>query len=323
MMVLIKTPLRIPLAGGLTDLKGYADRFGGLTISATIDKYIFVAIKKNLGKVFDLHYLNTYEKAVDVESIRHDHIREAIKLTGLGNSRLDLTIMNDLQHEGGLGSSGALTAALLSALHEHKDEAADADRIIDESSRIEMDILEGASGYHDHTITHLGGFRCIDYIDGKPVPRHLDVPEETIQRFSRRLLLFYSGFHAKTKPSLALLAANLDAVLPKMDALKQNARNMLEALKRGDIDGAGECVQLQQDLKQKLPGSFENEFVIETMRRARKLGAFVQIPGGKVGSFLLVYRPLGMKRKAVIRHFGDLQYIPFKVVQEGTRSVRL
>lgn len=322
-MVLIKTPLRIPLAGGLTDIKGYADRFGGVTISATIDKYIFVAIKKNLGKVFDLHYLNTYEKAADVESIRHDHIRETIKLTGQGSSRLDLTIMNDLQHEGGLGSSGALTAALLSALHEHKDDPADPERIIDESSRIEMDILEGASGYHDHTITHLGGFRWIDYIDGQPRDRPMEVPEETIERFSRRLMLFYSGFHAKTKPSLALLAANLEGALPRMDAIKQNAHDMLDALRRGDIDGAGECVQRQQDLKQKLPGSFENEFVIETMRRARKLGVFVQIPGGKVGSFLLVYRPLGTKRKAVIRHFGDLQYIPFNLVKEGTRSVRL
>jgi galactokinase/mevalonate kinase-like predicted kinase len=179
--------------------------------------------------------------------------------------------MNDLQHEGGLGSSGALTAALLSALHEHKDEPADTDRIVEESSRVEMDILEGSSGYHDYTITHLGGFRWIVYIDGRPRNRPMEVPEETVERFSRRLMLFYSGFHAKTKPSLALLAAKLEDALPRMDAIKQNAHDMLAALKRGDIDGAGECVQRQQDLKQKLPGSFENEFVVEAMRRARKL----------------------------------------------------
>ncbi len=322
-MVLIKTPLRIPLAGGLTDLKGYADRFGGITISATIDKYIFVAVKKNLGKAFDLHYLNTYEKVTDIENIRHDHIRETIKLLDLARSHLDLTIMNDLQHEGGLGSSGALTAALLSALHEHKGEHVDASRIIEESSRIEMDILEGASGYHDHSITHLGGFRCIVYNDGRPMDQALDIPLETIERFKRRIMLFYSGFQAKTKPSLALLAANLESVLPQMDAIKKNALDLQNALKQGDINGAGECIQRQQDLKQKLPGSFENEFVIETMRRARKLGVFVQIPGGKIGSFLLVYRPLGIKRKNVIRHFGDLQYIPFKFVDEGTRSVHL
>jgi len=322
-MVVIKTPLRIPLAGGLTDIKGYADRFGGVTLSTTIDKYIFIAVKKNLDKVFDLHYLNTYERAPDVESIRHNHIRETIKLTGMSTSRLDITIMNDLQHEGGLGSSGALTAALLSALYEHKNEAVDAARIIDEASHIEMEILEGASGYHDHSITHLGGFRLLNYVGGKPVEDPLDVPTETIDSFIRRLMLFYSGFHAKTKPSLALLAANIDSVLPQMDAIKQNAFDLRDALRRGDINGAGECVQRQQDLKQKLPGSLENELVIDTMRRARKLGVYVQIPGGKIGSFLLVYRPLGMKRKTVIKHFGDLQYIPFRATAQGTQSVQI
>ncbi|MDX9958258.1 MAG: hypothetical protein RBT68_07435 [Spirochaetia bacterium] len=322
-MILTKTPLRIPLAGGLTDLKGYADRFGGTTVSATIDKYIFIAVKKNLGKVFDLHYLNAYEKADTVEDIRHNHIREAIKLTGLGSSHLDLTIMNDLNHEGGLGSSGALTAGLLSALNEHKEQPVDDSRIISDSSKIEMEILEGASGYHDHTITQLGGFRLINYEQGTPAAMETDIPAEHLKRFLKRFMLFYSGFHAKTKPSLALLADNLDSVLAQMDAMKANAHNLIEALVRGDINGAGECVQRQQDLKQKLPGSFENEFVVETMRRARKLGVFAQIPGGKIGAFLIVYRPPGIKRKKVIKHFGDLQHIPFRFVAEGTRSVRL
>lgn len=322
-MVLVRTPLRIPFAGGLTDIQEYADRFGGVTVSATIDKYIYIAVKKNLNTMFDLHYLNTYESAPNVDSIRHNHIREAIKLTGLSKARLDLTIMNDLRHEGGLGSSGALTVALLSALYEYKGETVSSDRIIDEASKIEMDILEGASGYHDHSISQMGGFRHIVYTNGHPCSTPHEIPPETIDRFMRRLMLFYSGFHAKTKPSLALLADNIDTVLPQMGAIKENAESFIEALRKNDMDTAGECLQRQQDLKQKLPGSFENEFVIETMRRSRKLGVYVQIPGGKVGSFLLVYRPLGMKRKQVLRYFGDLQHIGFKYTSEGTCSVRL
>lgn len=322
-MVLTRTPLRIPLAGGLSDLRGYADRFGGVTLSATIDKYIYIAVKKNLARVFELHYLNTYEKAEDADSIRHNHIREAIKLTGLATSPLDLTIINDLQHEGGLGSSGALTSGLLSALHQHKGTNPGPEQIIEEASKIEIDILEGASGYHDHTITHLGGLRLLEYQGGgyKNIP--IDIDATVTERFMRRLMLFYSGFHAKTKPSLALLSANLEQVLPEMHAIKRNAYELRDRLVRGDLDGAGECLQVQQDLKQKLPGSFENEFVMETMRRARHLGVSAQIPGGKIGSFLLIYRPLGMKRKQVIKHFGDLTYIPFRLETEGTRIARL
>lgn len=317
-MIVSKTPLRVPLAGGLSDLKGYADRFGGVTISATIDKYIFVAVKKNLGSVYELHYLNAYEKAADLDGIRHDHIREAIKLCGI-DSPLDITIMNDLQHEGGLGSSGALTAGLLSALHAYAGEDPEPSRIVQESSKIEMDVLEGASGYHDHSITHLGGFRLIRYEGGVPKPEPSGIPDEIAERFTRRLMLFYSGFHAKTKPSLALLAENLESVLGRLDDIKKNAYDLRDALVKGDLDAAGACVQRQQDLKQKLPGSFENEFVVETMRRAKRLGVAAQIPGGKIGSFLLVYRPLGMKRKEVIRHFGDLRYIPFHFEPSGTK----
>jgi galactokinase/mevalonate kinase-like predicted kinase len=163
----------------------------------------------------------------------------------------------------------------------------------------------------------------INYEQCRPVVAETNIPQEHLKRFLKRFMLFYSGFHAKTKPSLALLAENLDSVLPQLDAMKANAHDLVEALSRGDMNGAGECVQRQQDLKQKLPGSFENEFVIETMRRARRLGVFAQIPGGKVGAFLLVYRPPGLKRKKVIKHFGDLQHIPFRFVSEGTRSVHL
>ncbi|HAE22504.1 MAG TPA: hypothetical protein DCG47_09320 [Spirochaetaceae bacterium] len=322
-MVVAKTPLRIPLAGGLSDLKEYANSHGGLTLSATIDKYIYVAVKDNYAKDYELHYLNTHEKAASAEAIRHNHIREAIKMSGMERVALDLSIMNDMPHEGGLGSSGALSSALFSALYAFKGQSVSDERIIKDASALEMDVLEGASGYHDHTITHLGGLRLISYRNAEHESLPLGVRDETLTKFKSRFMLFYSGFHAKTKPSLALLAENLHAVLPEMEAIKANALNMVEALRADDIFAAGACVQRQQDFKQKLPGYFENEFVIETMRRARRLGVYAQIPGGKIGSFLIVFRPKGVKRKKVIKHFGDLQHVPFSFVPEGTKTVSL
>lgn len=322
-MVMTRTPLRIPFAGGLTDIKGYADRFGGLTISATVDKYIYVAVKRGLEPGFELRYLNAYERAERVDDIRHDHIREAIKLVGLAGSSLDISVMSDLRHEGGLGSSGAFTAALLSALHEHKGEKLSPEAIIAEASRLEMDILEGASGYHDHTIAHLGGLKMIEYRDRLPRELPLELEPGLVERLFRRLSVFYSGYHAKTKPSLVLLSAGLEGALGILDAIKENAFALRAALLRGDLDACGDCLQRQQDLKQELPGSFVNDFVLETMRRVRSLGARAQIPGGKVGAFLVVYRPLGMKRKEVLKRFSDLRYLPMRFEPSGTASARL
>lgn len=323
MMVLAKTPLRLPMAGGLSDLKEYANIHGGLTISATINKYIYVAVKDSATRDFELHYLNSHEKTPLADEIKHNHIREAIRMAGLSQRPLDLSIMNDMPHEGGLGSSGALSAALFSALYALKGEEASPSGVIRDSSTLEMDVLEGASGYHDHTITHLGGFRLISYNKAGFQTLPFEPASETVRKFFKRFMLFYSGFHAKTKPSLALLAENLHAVLPEMEAMKANALDLVEALHTGDVFAAGACIQRQQDIKQKLPGYFENEFVLDTMRRARKIGVYAQIPGGKIGSFLIIFRPKGVKRKTVREHFSDLQHVPFEFVPEGSRTTSL
>lgn len=322
-MIVAKTPLRLPFAGGLSDIREYADRYGGLTISATIDKYIYVALKPHHERGFELRYLNAYEKVDKADEIRHAHIREAIKLCGLEGEPLELAVMNDLPHEGGLGSSGALSCALISALYAYKGEAADDERVVADATRLEMDILAGASGYHDHAITQLGGLRALAYEGGKPRPVELGAEAETIRKFLKRFMLFYSGYHAKTRPSLVLLAEHFDDAKPTLDSIKHNALELAEALATGDQQKAAACVRRQQELKQTLPGAFQNDFVVETMRRAERLGVYAQIPGGKIGSFLMVYRPKGLKRKKVAEHFGDLRPIPFSFVDEGTKVVRL
>ena len=280
-MVVAKTPLRIPLAGGLSDLKEYADSYGGLTLSATIDKYIYVAVKDNYAKDYELHYLNTHEKAASADDIRHNHIREAIKMSGMERIALDLSIMDDMPHEGGLGSSGALSSALFSALYAFKGESAATIALSRTHRPLRWTCSKGRPAI---TIIRLPIWAaCGSSATAARRTRacRSAYPTKRSRNSKSRFMLFYSGYHAKTKPSLALLAENLHAVLPKMEAIKANALDLVEALKAGDIFAAGSCIQRQQDYKQKLPGYFENEFVIETMRRARRLGVFAQVPGGK------------------------------------------
>jgi D-glycero-alpha-D-manno-heptose-7-phosphate kinase len=316
-LIITKTPLRVPFAGGLSDLKPYVDRFGGVTVSSTIDKYIYVFLKKSMNGFYDLKYLDVHEKTTSVDKIEHDLIREAIRLTGLESVHLDIVVMDDLTTESGLGSSGAVTIGILQALHAYKRERIDAIQLFKEASSIEVDILEGASGYHDPAISALGGFRIIEYLPGGLESRKLSMSSDMRERFASSLLFFYSGVHNKSKPSLHLLMSQLDSALPIIHRIKEIGYEIADAFESGDLATAARIIGEQQELKQRLPGNFYDSYVESIGRRVRKHGAFAQLPGGKVSAFVIVCCPDG-QHEAVRREFSDYEEVPVRLVDEGS-----
>lgn len=320
-MIVARTPLRIPLAGGLTDIKEYADIYGGITISCTIDKYIYVII--NNSDNYKIYYDDICENVSNVNEILHNHIREAIKMCNMEKIPLKINIINDMPYNSGLGSSGALTVAILSALHAFNKDFVKNEKIINEASQIEIEILKGSSGYHDHTITQLGGLRFISYNNKKYNILQPKIEDEIIYNLKKRFMLFYFGNHNKTKPALSLLANNLNEVLPKMHKIKQNAFALIDALENKNIDKVGFYIQEHQNIKQKLSNYFENDFVISIMDRVKKIGAYAQIPGGKIGSYLIIFKPLNISKDFIIKYFNDLKYIPFSFTSEGTKIINI
>lgn len=316
-MIISKTPLRVPFAGGLTDLKPYVDRFGGITVSSTIDKYIYVCLKPNTNGFYDLKYLDVHEKVTRFNRIEHDLIRESIKLTGLAGTPLDVTIMGDLTTDSGLGSSGAVTVGLLNALHALKGEFVGPEQLIDEAGHIEVDILEGASGYHDPAISAFGGFRQIEYTPDGISSRRVQFSQEAMERLSSSLLFFYSGVHNKSKPSLHLLISQLDTALPVLHRIKKIGYELVEALEAGDIERTARIVGEQQELKQQLPGNFFDEYVENVTRRISRLGAYAQLPGGKVSAFVIVCCPQN-QHAAVRSELAHLEEVSFKFVDHGS-----
>ena len=292
-MIISKTPLRIPFAGGLTDLKSYAAKFGGVTVSSTIDKYIYVSVKENLGGYFRLKYTDVQEKVTEVAHIKHDLIREAVRLTGLDDEPLDMVVMSDLAGESGLGTSGAVTVGLLQALHAYKDETVSKQQLLQEASHIEVNVLEDASGYHDPSICALGGLKLLEYHGSEVVPRDIEMSEETRDAFEKSLLFFYGGRHHKSKPSLALLNSHMDEAEPTLHLIKQLGYDLEKAFEDGDLRRIGEAIGAMQDYKQRLPGHFVNDYVRDVTERVREVGAYAQLPGGKISAFVIVCCPDG------------------------------
>jgi len=321
-VIVAKTPLRIPLAGGLTDIRPYAEAFGGVTVSATVDRFVYVVLKPNIDRTFELRYQDTQEKAASGGRIRHDLVRESLRLTGLLDTPLTVHILADLASESGLGASGALTVSLLHAMHRFKGEDLGPAELAREAGHIEVEVLEGASGYHDPTITALGGLKLIEY-RGADIDAHEVVMSDATRRaFADSLLFFYSGRHARTKPSLDLLSSRLNEAYDVLHDLKAIAYELETAFGAGDLRRIAEIIGEQQDLKQRLPGKFVDDYVLDVTRRVREVGAFAQLPGGKISAFVIVACPDG-QQEAVREVLADLQEVQMGLEPGGTRAITL
>ncbi|MBN2553926.1 MAG: hypothetical protein JXB06_14200 [Spirochaetales bacterium] len=314
-----KTPLRAPFAGGLTDLKSYAHRFGGVTVSCTIDRYVYVAAKRNHEPCYNLRYLDVLERVSQAGQIRHDLIRESIKLTGMDGVPLEIAIMVDLYAACGLGSSGAVTVGILHALHALKGERIERYALLQEAAHVEVDILQGASGYHDPAICTLGGLRLIEYTSSGITSRPLQAGADMKRRFADSLMFFYSGVHNQSRPSLVALGNRMHTVYPHMHRIREIGYELERAFRDGDIQRAAAIIGEQQELKQKLPGNFVNDFVLDVTARVRSVGAFAQLPGGKISAFVIVCCPDGRKDE-VRRVLSDLQEVEIGLVETGTQA---
>ncbi len=322
MIVISKTPLRIPMAGGLTDLKQFAAEFGGVTVSATIDKYIYVVLKRSPNQYIDLKYQNVHERVTGFKQIRHNLIREALKLTGLTQTPVELTIMADLASESGLGSSGAVTVGLLHAMHALQGHHVSQQQLFEEAAHIEVDILDGASGYHDPAICALGGLKLIEYDGPRITARDIEMSDATRKALVNSLLFFYSGHHLKSKPSLALLSSHMHSAHDILHAMKQIGYQLEIAFRAGDMAEVGRIIEAQQQLKMQLPGKFVNQYVREVTERVGRLGAHAQLPGGKISAFVIVCCPNG-RHDLIRRELSDLREVHFNLTEGGTQVMTM
>lgn len=322
-MIVTKTPLRLPLAGGLTDLKSYAHQYGGVTVSMAIDKYVYVIIKHSMDGFFDLRYTDVHEKVVQHSDIKNDLIREALRVAGLEETPVHLVVMTDLAGESGLGTSGAVCVGLLNAMFSLQGQAKTQQELLEKAAYIEVDVLEGASGYHDPAICALGDVRYITYDTNGVHPQAIDLSDEVRARFEDSMLFFYSGHHAKSKPSLNLLESHLDKGLDHLHQIKQIGLDLGPALVAGDIQRVGEIIGEQQRLKMTLPGKFIDDYVRDIVARVRDLGAYAQLPGGKISAFVMVCCPDGQQEAVRALMQDGHEEVPFAIERNGTSALTI
>jgi D-glycero-alpha-D-manno-heptose-7-phosphate kinase len=324
-MIITRSPLRVSLGGGGTDLPSYYKQHGGFLIAGAIDKYVYITIHPRFVEGFLLKY-SQMEEATTVNEIRHPIIREAIRLTGVQARNLEIASMADIPAGTGLGSSGSFTTALLKALHSHNKHLVHPHELAEEACRLEIDILGEPIGKQDQYIAAFGGITCFEFgTDGGVKAWPLRISEETLFNLEDNLLLFFTGYSRSASTILReqddkSKAADGD-MMQNLHFVKELGLNSKKALESGNLEEFGRLMNVHWEWKKKRSLGISNGKIDEWYACAMSNGAL----GGKVigaggGGFLMFYAGDKARLRHAMREQG-LKEVRFRFDFEGTRVV--
>lgn len=305
-MIITQTPLRVSLLGGNTDFPEYFEKHGGAVLTTTIDKYIYCIVKKRFDDEIWINY-SIKEVVSDIKDIKHDLVREAMKLVGITKG-IEITFLSDIPSEGsGLGSSSAVVVGVLNALHQYKGESVSARRLAEEACYIEITKLKKPIGIQDQFAVAFGGFNLIEF--GKQINITSIDPEE----IADSLMLLYTGITRKSEDILSKMVLDVEI----LDIIKEETLKKLDHITDPVI--LGDLLARYWVLKNKLNKAVSNPKIDKMFQKALESGAL----GGKVvgaggGGFLLLV--VTSERKRDVRALGYRE-LPFRLSKYGSRVV--
>jgi D-glycero-alpha-D-manno-heptose-7-phosphate kinase len=223
-LIVSKTPLRLTLGGGGTDLPAYSSEHGGFVVTSAVDKYIYLVVNRRFEEPVRASYSIT-EIVHPIDNIKHPVIREALRQLNL-TSNLEVISIAELPAETGLGSSSSFTVGLLNVLHTFKRERLSKQVLAEEACRLQMDTLREPCGFQDTFIAAFGGFICLDIQkDGQVNVSPLRIQTETLRELEHNLVFFYTGIKRSSSTVLVdqALAVKQDGsvALEKVSFLKK------------------------------------------------------------------------------------------------------
>jgi D-glycero-alpha-D-manno-heptose-7-phosphate kinase len=282
-VIMTRTPLRISLGGGGTDLPSYSSEFGGFVLSAAITKYVYITVNRSFLPGYFLKYSEAEHAATRAE-IRHPLMREALEMQEVP-APLEVVSVADVPAGTGLGSSGTFGVGLMHALHAHKREPVCAEKLAREAIEVEMTRLGEPVGKQDQYIAAYGGLLCQEYAtDGgvKLVP--LQMSDERVREFRDSLMLFFAGY---TRNASALLAdqrarslAGDAAMLDGLHFAKELGREIKSVLEAGRIAEFGPLMDAHWRRKRGRSAGMTNG-------RIDELYALAMTKGGATGGKLV------------------------------------
>jgi D-glycero-alpha-D-manno-heptose-7-phosphate kinase len=322
-MIISRSPLRISLGGGGTDLPSYYEHHTGFLIAAAIDRYVYITLHDNFTADLIVKY-SKLERVPNAAQLEHPIIREAFDLVGLSGESLELTSMADIPAGTGLGSSGSFTTALLKALHAHKRSLIHPAELAEQACEIELGRLQEPIGKQDQYIAAFGGVTCFKFLPGGKVEAWpLRISEENLYTLEDNLLLFFTGYSRSASSILKEQDQKSKAADPQMienlHFVKELGFQSQKALEGGDLLEFARLMDVHWQRKKQRSSGMSNQHINEWYDLAMANGA----AGGKLigaggGGFLMFYATDKSKLRHVMRQAG-LKEVRFRFDFEGTK----
>ncbi|MDD1729672.1 MAG: hypothetical protein LUQ50_11465 [Methanospirillum sp.] len=324
-MIITRSPLRISLGGGGTDLPSYYRQHEGFLIAAAIDKYVYITLHEAFQKEIIIKYSKT-ERVHAIDEIQHPIIREALKLLDIRSENFELASLADIPAGTGLGSSSSFTCALLKALHTYNKSFVKPDDLAEEACHIEMDLLREPIGKQDQYISAFGGINCFTFCKNDQVKtKELNISKETLYNLEDHLLLFFTGFSRSASNVLKeqddKSKKNDTTMIDNLHFIKDLGYKSKIAFEHGDLEEFASLMNVHWDHKKQRSNAMSNDRINSWYDIAMKNGAL----GGKLigaggGGFLMFYAEDNKRlRKAMARE--GLQEVRFRFDFDGSKVV--
>ena len=324
-MIITRSPLRISLGGGGTDLPSYYREHGGFLVAAAMDKYVYLTLHRTFVPDLIVKY-SKLERVPSASQLEHPIIREAFALLGMDGHSLELTSMADIPGGTGLGSSGSFTTALLKVLHAANKNLISPTELAEQACHIEIDRLSEPVGKQDQYIAAVGGITAFTFHpDGRVEYRPCKISEETLFNLEDNLLLFFTGY---SRSASAILKDQNDksrqqdpAMLDNLHFTKELGRQSLAELEAGNLEEFAHLMDIHWQRKKSRSAGMSNARINEWYEYAMANGAL----GGKLigaggGGFLMFYAGDKKTLRHAMREKG-LQEVRFRFDFEGTKVV--
>ena len=254
-MIITRSPLRISLGGGGTDLPSYYSNHEGFLIAAAIDKYVYITLHQTFVNELMIKY-SKMERVSAATEINHPIIREVFKFVDIKELNLEISSMADIPAGTGLGSSGSFTTALLKALHSYKKNLVQPKELAEQACYIEIDRLGEPIGKQDQYISSYGGITCFEFKkDGSVEAYPLKIDKEILYDLEDNLLLFFTGYSRKASSILKgqddKSKNNDRTMIENLHYIKNLGKRSKAALEKGDLSQFGKIMNEHWESKKK------------------------------------------------------------------------
>lgn len=324
-MIITRSPLRISLGGGGTDLPSYSNEHGGFLIAAAIDKYVYVTVNRPFQEGIILKY-SAIESVAQISEVSHPIIREVLQSLNLRTPQIDITSVADITSGTGLGSSGSFTTALLKAVYLHHRKTLHPKELAELACQIEIEKLKEPIGKQDQYIAAYGGITEFTFHkDGSVSSAPLNLSMQTLHDLEDNLVLFFTGISRSAgsilKDQVDKSKVNDKIMIDNLHFTKDLGIRSKAALLKNDTYNFGELMHEHWEHKKSRSVGMSNEYIDDAYKKALQNGAV----GGKLvgaggGGFLMFYASDKEKLCSKMAEMGLVE-VRFHFDFEGTKVI--